>query len=162
LGGCITKPTHNISKYAEFDDNEGILITKIRTNIKDSRITIHEKDEKWPRASFSPVKAPEDLRVIKIKSGKLFFSKFFNKKDSFIFGQKNYFIIEPGTITYIGDLVVEWVVKDGGIGANILLIDREDETVAEAKEQYPWIFEKYPYRKSIQQEDTSLKMNKQF
>ena len=157
LVGCVTAPSQNISESTECNNDEGILITKIRTNIKDSKIYIHEKGKKWPRASLSPVKAPEDLRVINIKSGKLFFSKIYENNNSFIFGPENYFMIEPGTITYVGDLVVEWVAEEGNIRCYILLIDREDETIAEAKEQYPWIFKKYPYQKSIPQEDTFLK-----
>lgn len=159
LAGCVTAtPTQNISEPTELDD-EGILITKIRTNIKNSSITIHGKGEKWSRAYFSPIEAPEDLRVIKIKSGPIYFSKFFESDNGFVSGPRNYIMIEPDTITYIGDIVVEWVVKDGGIGANILLIDREDETVTEAKEQYPWIFEKYPYRKGISCAETFLVKN---
>ncbi|UCG77776.1 MAG: hypothetical protein JSV21_09380 [Nitrospirota bacterium] len=146
--GCATFPVTDVTSRTLLDVDEGILITKIRTNVNNSYIYIHGKDEKWPWVKFKPVKAPEDLRVIKIKSGESNFSKFF-RGDSFVWGDRNYFFIKPGTITYVGDLVVEWSSESGGPAAYILLIDREDETVAEAKEKYPEIFEKYPYFKKI-------------
>jgi len=97
---------------------------------------------------LDPVQAPEDLRVIEIKSGTSYFSKIF-RGNTFVWGPLNYFNVEAGTMTYVGDLVIEWTAEKGGVGARIIAIDREEETMAEVKKLYPWIFSKFPYRKSI-------------
>jgi len=97
---------------------------------------------------LDPVQAPEDLRVIKIKSGTSYFSKIF-RGNTFVWGPLNYFNIGSGTMTYVRDLVIEWTAEKGGVGARIIAIDREEETMAEVKKLYPWIFSKFPYRKSI-------------
>lgn len=147
LAGCITA-AKNISETSDLRDDEGILITKIRANTKNIIVLIHGKGEKWPRAKFEPVYPPEDLRVIKIEGGEAHFGKIF-WKESFVWGSLNYFNVEPGTVTYVGDFVVETVAEKGGISIYTIVIDKEEETVSEAKKQYPWIFKKYPYRKSV-------------
>jgi hypothetical protein len=147
LSGCISA-TKNISETSGLYDDEGILITKIRTNTKDTIVFIHGKEAKWPLAKFEPVHPPQELRTIIIEGGEAYFSKIF-WKDSFVWGSRNYFNIEPGTVTYVGDFVIETVAEKGGISIYTVVIDKEEETVKEAKKQYPWIFKKYPYRKSI-------------
>jgi hypothetical protein len=148
---CVTA-SGNILPDASLRKDEGILITKIRTNIIGSRIYIHGKDETWPLAMLAPVQAPEDLRVIKIKSGTSYFSKMI-RGETFVWGPLNYFNIEAGTITYVGDLVVEWSAEKEGVVARIIAIDREEETMAEVKKLYPWLFLKFPYRKCIANAD---------
>jgi hypothetical protein len=141
-------PVENISQQTTFAEDEGILIVKIRTNVKNISILIHGKEEKWPRANFKSIQAPEDLRVIKIKSGEAYFSKIFIG-NSFFWGPCCYFNIEPNYITYVGDFVVERAVEKEGVIAYTISIDREKDTVSEAKRKYPWIFDRYPYRKNI-------------
>lgn len=144
---CITA-SKNILPDTSFRTDEGVLITKIRTNVKGSSIYIHGKDGTWALAKLDPVQAPEDLRIIKIKSGTSYFSKIF-RGDTFVWGPLNYFNIEAGAVTYVGDLVIEWSAEKGGVIARVIVIDREEETMAEAKKLYPWIFSKLPYRKNI-------------
>jgi hypothetical protein len=148
LQGCIIAPTANIDQQERMSDDEGILVTKIRVNIKNTSVLIHRRGEKWPIAYLDDIQGPEDLRLIKIRGGEAYFSKLFKDK-VFIWCPVSYFTIEPNTITYIGDLVTEWVYEEGGVRANILIIDREAETVAEARKKYPLVFEKYPYRKNV-------------
>ncbi|HWR57986.1 MAG TPA: hypothetical protein VN328_03780 [Thermodesulfovibrionales bacterium] len=148
LEGCGIRATSNIDQQELMSDDEGILVTKVRTNINNSSVLIHRKGDKWPVANLDDIQGPEDLRVIKIRGGEAYFSKLFRDK-GFMWCPVSYFTIQPNAITYVGDLVTEWVYEEGGVRANILLIDREAETVAEAKKRYPFIFEKYPYRKSV-------------
>ena len=70
-------------------------------------------------------------------------------KDSFVWGPPNYFKIEAGKMTYVGDLVIEWAAEKEGIIARIIIIDREEETMAEVRKKYPWLFTKFSYNKSI-------------
>lgn len=149
LSGCVTIPAENLTQAdSGLSKNEGILVTKIRTNISHGPIFIHEKGQKWPIAQLLPIKAPEELRVIKIKSGEAYFSKIF-LDNSYVWGNPIYFIIEPGTINYPGDFVVQWESATTGISIHALslLIDREQETMAQARKEYPWLFNVYPYKK---------------
>ena len=43
-------------------------------------------------------------------------------------------------MTYVGDLVIEWSAEKGGVGARIIAIDREEETMAEVKKTIPLDF----------------------
>lgn len=103
------------------------------------------------------MKVEEDsLKVFRFDSGKAYFYKLivFIKDGPYdVFLKPYYFYIEPGTVTYIGDLHLEWRIVGQLIQDKVYvshkIVDNEDETIAEAKEQYPWIFEKYPYKKNI-------------
>jgi hypothetical protein len=148
FSSCVAFPIENITPQMRLNEDEGILITKIRTNIEDSYILIHSKHNKWPIAKFKPVNPYEDLRVVIVRSGELYFSKV-GRGDGFVWGPRNYFTVMPGTITYVGDLVVEWVAEKEGIVAYVTTIDREERTVKEAREKYPWVFKVYPYQKSL-------------
>jgi len=154
LAGCGLIPTPNIAPTPEIstdpyhDMNEGILITKIRTNIEKSEVHIHGKRGGWPWADLTDVNGPEDLRVIRIKSGEATFTRVY-MGNSYVISPTKSFTIEPKTITYVGDLVVEWFYQEGSVAARIVLIDREDETVGEARKKYPWIFNVYKYKKDV-------------
>lgn len=151
LSGCSIAPVQNIGQQDKMlAPDEGILITKIRTNVQNTSILIHGKEGGSPLAYFSPIIPPEDLRVIRIRSGEAYFSKLSLDK-SFVWRAPDFFKIEPGTINYVGDLVVQWEAEKEGISihAYSLIVDRENETIAEAKRDYTWLFEKYPYRRAI-------------
>lgn len=149
LNGCIPRPSQNISRETSFNKDEGILITKIRSNINHGKVLIHGKGEKWPRINFSAIDTPEDLRVIKIKSGEAYFSKIFIG-ELFLNLPVMYFTIQPETITYVGDLVAEvGTGEDGLMRLYSGFIDGEEPTIKEAKDRFPWIFEKYPYRTNM-------------
>jgi hypothetical protein len=168
---CCSK---NISKNTtSLSPKKGILITKFHSNIDTISVFIARdpKDifqlkvtelrdwktvkyfEKDPNdisgAKTTKFKVIKDsLKVIPFKGGKAYISKVHQGKyGGFIELEPYYFYIEPGAVTYIGDLCIDWYI-DGSF-AQIRIIDNEEETIAEAKQKYPWVFEKYLYKKSI-------------
>lgn len=145
--GCATP---NIKPGdTNLETNQGILVTRIHTNIKGGNALIHHKDQAAPSAKFEQIKAPKDLKVIKIESGEAQFSRIYWANLETWRKRSGYFVIKPGMINYVGDFVIEWNNKDGRLGVITLHIDREEETIKEAKSLYPNIFAKYKYRKSI-------------
>jgi hypothetical protein len=140
FNGCATP---NISKETTINKNEGILVTKIHSNIAGLEIFITGEKSIFYLAKISGPK--EYLKIIPLKSGKAFFWKIkFNI--SYVELDPYYFDIEPNSITYVGDLFINWVKNDY---AQVNISDRENETISEAKKEYPWIFDKLPYRKSL-------------
>jgi hypothetical protein len=147
LSGCITILS-NVSENTIVETDDGIIVTRIRTNVTDSAIYINKKGESAPAYTWDPVRPGENIRVVKIRQGDYFFGKILHH-DGYVWSKCEHFTVNPGTIHYIGDLVVEWKTDNNSILAYILTIDRETETMAEVKEQYPWLFEKYAYEKNI-------------
>ena len=169
FNGCIGR---NVSKDAiDISSNKGILITKFHSNIYNIRVVIsrNPKDifnfqrielydwktevytKKDPNnlssSTTTELRTIKDLlKVVPLKSGKAYISRI-HKGDYFVKLDPYYFNIEPGTVTYIGDLYINWNLK--GHFAQIRIIDNEDETIAEAKQKYPLVFEKYLYKKNI-------------
>ena len=129
--------------------NEGIIITNLHTNIDNGNILIHHKDSSFPSATFEPIKAPSDFRVIKLNEGEARFSRIYMGNLESWRHNGAYFNIEAGKINYIGDFVVEWTTNGGGIGVISQHIDREKETIEMAKSKYPELFSSYPYVKKI-------------
>ncbi len=173
----------------DISPNEGILITKLHSNIVKFGVCIAKENHYcgepvWTSYSkdfvslsgyryyypsendYDPmtdkgtrvmeVEKDDLLKVFRFDSGKAYFSKLivFIKDGPYdVFLKPYYFYIEPGTVTYIGDLHLEWRIVGKLIQDKVYvshkIADNEDETMAEAKEKYPWIFEKYPYKKNI-------------
>lgn len=129
--------------------NQGIVLTKLHTNVNRGNVLIHHKDATWPSATFEPVKAPADLRVLKMREGEARFSRIYKGNLETWRHTGEYFNIQAGKINYIGDFVMEWTAGEGGIGVISRHIDREEETIKEAKEKYPELFAKYQYIKNI-------------
>lgn len=151
FSGCAS-PNPNISQETLPNESEGLLITKVHTNWR--LVGIFIMGEGDTGSHIAKLSGPnEDLKVIAIKGGRSFISLV--KRYSYPYNyltrpEPKYFVIEPGTATYIGDLFINWVA-DGALGAGrteVTLVDMEAKTMAEAKEKYPWVFERYPYRKS--------------
>jgi hypothetical protein len=139
LVGCIY--SSNITEDRVLDLREGILITKFHTNRKYVQVMILS-EEYAARTEFSVRK--EQLGVKAIPKGKAYFQQF---SDGFYEaqGDRHYFNIEPATINYVGDCVINWTRR----GVQVRIIDMEEETVAEAKKEFPWLFKKYPYKKNL-------------
>jgi|SRR6266498_4762373 len=149
FAGCATP---NISKAAKIDEREGMLLTKVHSNVKMLKVFIMEEGKNnYVAEIFAP---DENLRIIPIKNGKASFGRIvrYGLVLNYYSGlQPFYFDIEPGSITYVGDLFINWISTDiiGGGRAQVRIADNEEETVAEAKGQYPWLFERYRYRKNL-------------
>jgi hypothetical protein len=143
LSGCATQ---NISKGASIDDEKGILVTRIHSNVIVTVVVSVDKTE----VPIVMLKAhpPEELKVVAINAGDACFDWLER-----IYSSPNlpnvYFTIKPGTITYVGDLFIDW--HGGAINGNayVTIQDKEAETVHEARIKFPWLFEKFPYRKNL-------------
>lgn len=155
--GCATS---NIAKESRINDRDGVLITKVHSNAKMLKVFVSDEDGKSYVAELFP---PEDaVKVISVKSGKGCFGRLvrYGLVFNYYHGLKpHYFNIEPGAITYVGDVYVNWIGTDiiGGGSAQVHIIDNEDETVGQARKEYPWLFERFQYRKNLPLFDTSPK-----
>ena len=129
-------------------DNEGVLITRIHTNVTNLH-TFLKIEGSTGYTSFSPLDSPIDFRAIKVNAGK---AKFYRISRGILETWRktdDYFTIEPGKINYIGDFVIEWINSDGNLGIVSGHVDKENETITEAKKLYPELFNKYQYVKNI-------------
>lgn len=93
------------------------------------------------------VKSGEQILMLKIKAGKDYYlSSYATYGGNVRFEKDKYrFDIEAGKINYIADISI----KQSDYSLRTSVRDNESMTVAKAKRQAPWLFEKYPYVKSF-------------
>jgi hypothetical protein len=162
ISGCAAS---NISKQTQLNANDGILLTKVHSNIGGIWISIYGEgtlglskaniadDEYYKIAVFGAMAAstadqPVDyLRVVSIEGGKSYFG-YMARFDGSVRLEPQYFNIVPGAINYVGDLQINWVPGWGGY-MQVNYVDAEEKTVSEAKERFPWLFDKYRYVKNM-------------
>lgn len=164
FSGCAT--TSNISRQTQINDDEGILLTKIHSNVRGVKVLVYDKnaigfpkatlsdDEYFKVFMFGKLASSSDqpidyIKVVPIKSGTTFYASIsrINKSAKL---EPQYFNIVPGYITYVGDLYIKWTDTSGFAGyVQTSIIDNEDETVSEAKDKFPWLFEKFKYIKDV-------------
>lgn len=147
LSGCSTaniKPNDT-----SLEPHEGIVVSRILTNVEGGHLLIHHKGQSMPSAKFEPVKAPVDLKVIKMSAGKAYFSRILWRNMETWRDDSGFFTIKPGMINYVGDFVMEWGQHNGRFGVIALHVDKEEETIKAAKLRYPDLFAKYEYRKGL-------------
>jgi hypothetical protein len=157
IAGCVTA---NIEQNAKLKEDEGILIMKLHTNEDRLVVTLQEaakmdSDDFGHSAVFSirdmgdKKDREESLRVTNIKRGKSCVTKI--GTHTWVGDIKPIcFYIEGGAVNYVGDLVVIWsnqYARKRHVRYGIA--DNEEKTLKEAKENYGWLFEKYPYKKNI-------------
>jgi hypothetical protein len=135
-----------MSKSRTLGDDEGILITKVHSNLeKGFEILVYENTGaiRIPRANIGA-----GLRVIPMTAGKNYYLGRIMRYPCRVDLEKRLFDIIPGTITYIGDLYLNW---DNSFCGTIRtrLADNEDATIKQVSEEYPWLFEQYSYRKHV-------------
>jgi hypothetical protein len=151
LLGCAAS-TPNVSQDITLGKDHGLLITRIQTNWQ--RVGIFIAAEDAPDSYVAKLSGPDgDLKVIPLKAGRLYFSRIVRYGVPYDYSVKlktSYFYIAPGTVTYVGDLFIDWKAE-GGLGAghtDVKLVDKEESTVSEARIKYPWVFKRFVYRKS--------------
>ncbi len=160
IGGCAAS-TPNVSQDVNLGRGEGLLITKVHTNWRMIGIFISAENDTG--SYVAKLSGPDgDLKVIPVKSGRVYFSRIVRYGFPYNYRvrlERSFFYIAPGTITYIGDLFINWK-SEGSLGAGtteVSLVDKEDSTVSEARKKYPKLFEKFLYGKNssaIRKEDT--------
>ncbi|UCG77777.1 MAG: hypothetical protein JSV21_09385 [Nitrospirota bacterium] len=141
--------THNITRETSLDKDEGILIAKIHSNSTPFFFMMYDADRSgFPIADFR-IENPEHLTVIPISARDSLYLRLMNRQLYYAEVREMLFKIEQQVATYVGDIFIEWT--DGFWGGNVSMqiLDRESETMAEVREQYPWLFDKYEYRKKI-------------
>lgn len=146
LSGCVPI-TPNISQNEEFAPHEGILIARFNSVQASGRLQIHQKIISFPYAAIQTEPGERQLKVIKIRGATdMRFSTYSVGNKSAYFDRSRFnFDVAPGTITYIGDIIV--IEKSNTV--SIRVVDNESETVDEAKALYPELFKKFRYVKSI-------------
>lgn len=146
LSGCATL---DVSDSEQIRDNEGVLLTSVHGVSTNGKLHIHADHIGLPYAIFEVVDGVQ-LRAVKVKSAEhLRFSSYRSGNRSATFrNQKFLFSIGPGTITYIGDIYIR---ESDGYPASVQLVvqDREAETLAEARQRFPSLFSRYRYVKGV-------------
>jgi hypothetical protein len=146
--GCGTP---NITKDRVLDPSEGLLITRVHANMPKVAIDVLRRGNLIRSAIL---KGPEEyLAVIPIAAGEASFSGL-NFKNYLTSLQRAYFNILPGTATYVGDIFINFTFEDPGPWSGrgwvqFEVLDKEEETLAMVKSDYPWILDRYAYRKSL-------------
>jgi hypothetical protein len=146
LPGCLMTKT-NITEQTLMYSDDGIIVTGVRTNVTNGSLLLYKKGENLPSYEIN-IRPIEDIKVFKLGEGEYSYRKI-TRGNSLLFDRCGYFSVQPNTVSYVGDLIVEWSLKEGVIVAYVLSIDRETETMAEVKKQYPWLFKRYAYKKDI-------------
>ncbi|HWR57985.1 MAG TPA: hypothetical protein VN328_03775 [Thermodesulfovibrionales bacterium] len=150
--GCSTA---NISRERGLSANEGILITRIHTNMENLQVVIHAKDAIGLPIAMWQDKSLEYLKVIPIESGEARFSminRYVGMMRYRVRPEPAYFKIKPGIVTYVGDVFIQWDAPPNSLvagDAQVRIVDNEEATLKEVREKFPWIFEKLPYSKDV-------------
>lgn len=146
--GCSTP---NIAKDRALDNTEGILITRVHSNVPEVGIDILSRGSLVKSAIL---KGPEEyLAVIPIKAGEATFSGLSFKR--FLASiQRAYFNILPGTATYVGDVFINFTFEDPGPWSGrgwvqFEVLDKEEETLVAVKKEFSWLLDRYAYRKNL-------------
>ena len=163
IPGCAAS---NISRQAQLNANDGILLTKVHSNLGGIWIAIYGEGKSGLEANADiaddgyyksgllgavaagKIDQPVDfLRVVSVEGGKSSLG-YVARYNGNVRLEPQYFNIVPGAINYVGDIHISWFPGwDGYI--QVKYVDAEAETVKEAKEKFPWLFEKYSYVKNM-------------
>lgn len=152
VSGCATP---NISKQTQLNPNEGILLTKVHANLAGIQIFVYDEATIWPKVTIATLESLaaanqpiENLRAVAIEGGKLFFGKI-QRGYEYVKLERQYFNIVPGAINYVGDIYINWTSSFWGGYMQMRFVDAEEKTINEAKEKFPWLFDKYRYVKNL-------------
>ena len=151
LSSCVAISTANITEIDRLDKDEGVIITRTQgTNLElVGQSLVHDKDDTgigFPLGRIG-VSKESQLIMIKVKARKnTYLSSFASYGGKAYFGKDDFnFTVQPGTVTYIGDIAAHEKFKS----VTIVMEDNEASTMAMAKKAAPWLFSKYAYKKSI-------------
>jgi len=152
--GVITDPAQSLAS------DEAIVLTRIST--LEGRIILSGGG--FDDVYNAPVS--EAMRTIALKDGDNFIALRVKKDQQYKLGR--YYMRGFGqvvvsfnkdpisfqssseTMTYIGDIVIDPQFSANAYqGVRVGLVDREVETIAQMKQKYPLLFEKYQYRKML-------------
>jgi len=169
LIGCAT------NSKVEYGDSslaptEGIVITKIHNNSgRNIVLSVHKATSNWPITTITSPMQSSVLRVHKIEVGtvdefayisRITMGNYYVKTK--LAGKR--FMIKPGKINYIGDFKLDFnsdsPLRPRYGSVKSYFYDNEKETIKQAKELYPKLFEKYPYYSRFTDQDLLKKIKK--
>ena len=162
ISGCASP---SISKETQVNANEGILLTKVHSNLAGIRISVYDEggtfmpkiniaDDEYFKIEMFGLMAgtanqPVDyLRAVSVGGGKSYFG-YMHRLNESVRLEPQYFNIVPGAINYVGDININWTSSGWGGYVQMEFVDAEEKTVREAKEKFPWLFDRYGYVKNL-------------
>ena len=150
LPSCVAISTANMEKSEKLAADEGVLLVRTYGEGMDAG-QIHVHDVTGGAFQFAAVsisfKPGEQIIFLKVKGNATYsLTRYATYGGSVDFGKKKYTVtIEPGKINYIGDISI----KQDGFSVRTSIQDEESTTLTKAKNRAPWLFERYPYTKSL-------------
>lgn len=169
LSSCALSVTPSMTEKDVLKSDEAVLLVRTHgVDVGAGQLRVGEKNAQMfdgPLANLS-VTSGEQLLLVKVKSKRnMSLYSYASERISVWIGQKDYtFEAEPGTITYIGDIYIAEKISTEFFAKHKKYIifsvkDREKQTVAMAKKRAPWLFRRYPYKKSIVKNAPGYKMS---
>lgn len=143
---CGTRPSLQLNDTAELLPDEAALLVRFHAVQATGTLSIHQGVMSFPRAAFT-VAPSEQLKLVKIKAdnGLRLSTYHVGGKVAYFDNSKLNFNVQPQTITYIGDVLVE----EGQSSVRLRISDNEASTKTMARSAYPLLFAKYKYEKFI-------------
>ena len=150
---CATSKLKNTTKL---DNDKGILVTTIHSNISGYKLTIRNKKSAIFLSANLKIDSKENFKVISLSNGAyywcsmLFWKSIISKPIVLELGEEMDFNIEAGKINYVGDLNI--LVNQDGSDVNLLDIEIMDSTEVVLKKlhnEYPTLMKSYPFVKHL-------------
>jgi len=151
LSACVAISTANMSEVDTLSKDEGVILVRTQgTNLElVGQILVHDKDDTGIGLPLGRIGVSKESQLIMIKVAakeNTYLSSFASYGGKAWFSKDDFnFSVEPGTVTYIGDITAHEKFRS----VTIVIEDKEDSTVAQANKAAPWLFSKYRYRKAI-------------
>jgi hypothetical protein len=144
--GCVATQPPNIKDAGAVGAGEGVLLLRMTQNDPHGRVLLQRHLGGIPSVAFQTAAEEVEggIRVVNVAAGTYAFRALERRGLNYRFKPGFRFVVEPGTITYIGDFTVDWRRE------SIAVVDREVTTLGDARRHYPTLFDgKLNYRKSL-------------
>ena len=144
--GCVATQPPNIKDAGGVCAGEGVLLLRMIQNDPHGRVLLQRHLGGIPSVAFQTAanEVEGGIRVVNASAGTYAFRRLEMRGLYFRPTPAFRFVVEPGTITYIGDFTVDWRREA------ITVVDREVATLGDARRHYPNLFDgKLIYRKAL-------------
>jgi hypothetical protein len=144
--GCVATQPPNIKDAGAVGAGQGVLLLRMTQNDPHGRVLLQRHLGGIPSVAFQTAAEEVEggIRVVNVTAGTYAFRRLERRGLYYRFTPAFRFVVEPGTITYIGDFTVDWRRE------SIAVVDREGTTLGDARRQYPKLFDgELNYRKSL-------------
>ena len=144
--GCVATQPPNIKDAGAVGGGEGVLLLRMAQNDPHGRVLLQRHLGGIPSIAFQTAadEVEGGIKAVNVSAGTYAFRRLEMRGIVFRFEPAFRFVVEAGTITYIGDFTVDWRRK------SIDVVDRDVTTLADARRHYPMLFNgKLIYRKAL-------------